>query len=550
MNRPARTLWILGAWALLTAGAACEEGDAPTVQPAPLNCDAIEPGDAPIRRMTRVEYNNTVRDLLGDASAPAAHFVAEEEALGFNNQATSLGVTQLLAEQMMAAAEKVAAGAVVDLKKLIPDCDEVVEGDAKCAQVFIERFGKRAYRRPLAPDEVARLSDLFTWGRGQYDYPSAIALVLQAMLQSPHFLYRVEMGMPDPVEGDVVPLGSYEIASRLSYLLWSSMPDEALLAAADANELATPEQIEAQARRMLEDPKAREAVANFHRQWLKLTHIETVKKDPATYPLYSDDLRSLWSQETEAFLDYVVFDGEGDVETLLSAPYSMMNAELAAFYGIEDPPEGEAWARVELDPATRAGFLTHASLLAVNAKPNQSSPVHRGKFVREMLLCQTLAPPPNDVEIKPPEVKPGVTTRERFSEHSKNVACAGCHALMDPIGFGFEHYDGVGLWRDLDQGLPVDASGNLVQTRDIDGPFNGAVELAKRLASSAEVRQCVATQWFRFGYGRAEGKADACAMAEIQDLFAASGGNVKDLLVALTQTEAFLYRHRHDPTKQ
>ena len=547
MIHKGRLLWIAGAIALV---AACEPGDAPPKnQPEVLNCDPIEPGDAPIRRMTRAEYNNTVRDLLGDASKPASSFVPEEEALGFNNQATSLGVTQLLAEQMMNAAEAISLKAASDLGALMPYCDAVTAGEDACATMFIERFGKRAFRRPLTPAEAARFFELYSWGRTTYDFASGVGLVIQAMLQSPHFLYRVELGMPDPIEADVVPLGPYEIASRLSYLLWNSMPDDDLFAAADAGELATKEQVAAQARRMLEHPRAREAVANFHSQWLKLTHIETVAKSTATYPLYHDGLRSLWRQETEAFLEHVVFDGEGDVATLLAAPYSMMNAELAAFYGVENPPTGEAFERVELDPNERAGILTQASLLAVNAKPNQSSPVHRGKFVREMLLCQLLPPPPNNVEIKPPEVKPGVTTRERFKEHSANPECAACHVLMDPIGFGFEHYDGIGLWREEDQGLPVDASGHLFATRDIDGPFNGAVELAKELASSAEVRQCVATQWFRFGYGRSEGKTDACAMQEIQGAFAASGNNIKELLVALTQTEAFLYRHKPDPTK-
>jgi hypothetical protein len=546
MIHKARLLWIAGAFALV---AACEPDGSSNGQAEVLNCDAIEPGDAPIRRMTRAEYNNTVRDLLGDDSRPASSFVPEEEALGFNNQATSLGVTQLLAEQMMNAAEAISAKAVSDLSALMPYCDPATAGEDACATMFIDRFGKRAFRRPVTPDEAARFFQLFAWGRATYDFASGLGLVIQAMLQSPHFLYRVEMGMPDPVEADVVPLGPYEIASRLSYLIWNSMPDDDLFAAADAGELATKDQIAAQARRMLEHPRARQAVANFHSQWLKLTHIETVAKAQATYPLYHDGLRSLWKQETEAFLEHVVFDGEGDVATLLSAPYSMMNAELAAFYGVANPPSGEAFERVDLDPNERAGLLTQASLLAVNAKPNQSSPVHRGKFVREMLLCQLLPPPPNNVEIKPPEVKPGVTTRERFKEHSANPECASCHVLMDPIGFGFENYDGIGLWRDKDQGLPVDAGGALFATKDIDGTFNGAVELAKRLAESAEVRQCVATQWFRFGYGRAEGKTDACAMAEIQGAFAASGDNIKELLVGLTQTEAFLYRHKPDPTE-
>jgi hypothetical protein len=340
----------------------------------------------------------------------------------------------------------------------------------------------------------------------------------------------------------VVQLGPYEIASRLSYLLWSSMPDDELLAAADAGELATPEQIKAQAERMLEDGRARAAVANFHRQWLELSHLETINKDPATYPAYSEDLRPLWKSETEAFLDYVVFeDAAGDVATLFTAPYSFMNAELAAFYGVEGP-EGGAFQRVDLDPTQRAGFLTHASVLASLAKPNQSSPVHRGKFVRERLLCEILPPPPNNIEIKAPDVTPGVSTRERFSQHRDDPNCATCHVLMDPIGFGFEHYDGIGLWRDNDEGVPVDATGEIAGSRSANGTFDGAIELAHQLAESEQVRQCVVSQWFRFGYGRAEQEEDRCSMDQLQQAFAESGHNIRALLVALTQTEAFRYR--------
>ncbi len=269
------------------------------------------------------------------------------------------------------------------------------------------------------------------------------------MLQSPRFLYRVEMGMPDLLTGqpDVTALDSWEVATRLSFLLWSSIPDEELFAAAEADALGDAASIEKQARRMLEDPRARDAVANFHEQWLGLGKIGTLNKDVAVYPTYTPALRPLWEKETLSFLDHVVFDDDkGDVKTMLTAPYSMMNADLAAFYGVSGP-KGAAFERVDLDPAQRAGLLTQASLLAVNSKPNQSSPIHRGKFVRERLLCQTLAPPPNNVNIQPPEVDPTATTREKFSQHSSDPACAGCHRLMDPIGFGFESYDGIGQFR-------------------------------------------------------------------------------------------------------
>lgn len=503
----------------------------------------VHPGGAPIRRMTRFEYNNAVRDLLGDTTRPADSFVAEEEALGFNNQATALGVTQLLAEQYMEASEGIAARAAKDWSKLLP-CDPAKTGQDVCAAKFILAFGKKAYRRPLAEAESARLQALYAWGKQQYDFSTGLGLVVQAMLQSPRFLYRVEMGMPDPLVGqpEVTALDSWEVAARLSFLLWSSIPDDELFAAAEAGALGDAASIEKQARRMLEDPRARDAVANFHEQWLGLGKIGTLNKDAAIYPTYTPALRPLWEKETLSFLDHVVFDDEqGDVKTMLTAPYSMMNAELAAFYGVSGP-KGAGFERVDLDPTQRAGLLTQASLLAVNSKPNQSSPVHRGKFVRERLLCQTLAPPPNDVNIQPPEVDPTATTREKFSEHSSNPACAGCHRLMDPIGFGFESYDGIGQFRAQDHGLPVDATGELTGTRDSDGAFDGAVELAARLGESADVRECVATQWFRFGYGHGEEKADACAMTQLQEAFRAAGYNVKELLVALTRTDAFRYR--------
>jgi len=219
----------------------------------------------------------------------------------------------------------------------------------------------------------------------------------------------------------------------------------------------------------------------------------------------------------------------------------MMNADLAAFYGITGPTSAK-FEKVDLDPAERSGFLTHASLLALNAKTNQSSPVHRGKFVREMLLCQMMPNPPNDKEIVPPEIDPKATTRQKFDQHSADPYCASCHHLMDPIGFGFEHYDGIGSWRDKDHGFPVDSKGELTGTEDVDGTFDGVPELAKKLAESQEVRQCIATQWFRFGYGRKEADEDACSLQKVDEAFAAAGYDIKELIVALTQTDAFMYR--------
>lgn len=517
------------------------DGKDPDGEDSEALCATITPGTSPIRRMTRVEYNNTVRDLLGDTSNPADSFVTEEEALGFNNQATSLIVTEILADQYMQASEDVAAAAVAERLDQILPCDPQVDA-AACGREFVETFGARAFRRPLSSDEVDRIEGVFSWGLETYDFNTGIEVVIQTILQSPHFLYRVEFGMPDPVEEDVVELTPHEIASRLSYLVWNSMPDDELFDAAAAGELATREQIAEQARRMLDDPKARDAIRNFHDQWLLLDEIEVLNKDASVYPSYSEDLRPMWREETHAFIEHVLLEDDGSVETLFTAPYSVMNATLAEFYGVSGPT-GEAYERVDLDPSQRSGLLTQASILAVTAKADQSSPIHRGKFVREQLLCQILPPPPNDVDIELPEFDPTRTTRERFDAHREDPACNGCHELIDPIGYGFEHYDGVGLYRGDENGLPIDASGEIIATDDIDGPFDGVIELGQKLATSEEVRNCVATQWFRYGFGRGEESVDECSMNVVRESFEASGYNIRELIVALTQTDAFRYRH-------
>jgi len=239
-----------------------------------------------------------------------------------------------------------------------------------------------------------------------------------------------------------------------------------------------------------------------------------------------------------------VFEEHANLETLFTAPYTLMNGELAEFYGVSGPT-GVEFVRVDLDPSKFAGFLTHAGLLALLAKPDRSSPIHRGKFVRETLLCQMLpAPPPNIPE--PPSVDETQTTREQFSQHSSDPSCQSCHQQMDPIGFGFEHFDGIGRYRETEWGQAIDASGELSAT-DVDGPFDGVVELAARLASSEQVEDCMVEQWFRFGYGRGPTEDDACSVAMIQADFAAADHDIQALIIALTQTPAFRTRHRVDP---
>ena len=507
--------------------------------------------DTPIRRLTRFEYNNTVRDLLGDTTNPADVLPPEEEVAGFDNQAAALTSSDLLIEQYMKVAEGVGARAVLDVNALLPGCDPGFDGSDACALSFIGDFGRRAFRRPLSQTEVELLKSVFDWAINEPDlgrFEDGIQVVIEAVLQSPAFLYRPELGDEIPVEGDVVPFTSWEMATKLSYMLWNTMPDAVLFAAAEADELTTKEQIAAQATRMLDDDRARDLIRNFHSQWLLLTHLDTVTKDTSVYPAFSASLRPLWTEEIRAFVEHVILEGDGSLQTLLTANYSFMNEELATFYGddVLDSVAGPEFRQVQLDPERRAGLLTSAGLMAAHANANQSSPVFRGKFVREQLMCNTLPPPPNDLVIEPPELDPNKTTKEQFEEIGANPACAGCHTLMNPIGFIFEHYDGVGLWRDEQNGIPIDALGEVVQTDDIDGEYDGALEFAAALAQSTQVQECVSSQWFRFAYNRTVTEEDRCSVDQLNDVFRSSNFNIRSLLVALTQTNAFLYRRAVD----
>ena len=503
---------------------------------------APRPGPSFIRRVTRVEYENTLRDLLGDTSGLAADFPPEEKRLGFDNNAEALSISPVLAEQYMLAAESAATTAVDARWSALVPC-AVTTADAAavsdCGGAFIAAFGKKAYRRPLDPDDVAALTAAFNAGKAT-DLKTGIRLVIEVALQSPRFLYRVELGSAAQPGQAVVKLDDWEMASRLSYLLWHSMPDDALFAAAAAGTLTDAAGVQAQVRRMIDDPKARSVAADFNAQWLRVGEIGSVEKMTSVFPGYSASIAALMEQETTRFLDSVTWDGAGDLTTILTAPFTMVNGPLASYYGMSGVT-GAAFVKAPLDGTHRAGVLSQGGLLSLLAKANQTSPVHRGKFVREQLLCDQLPPPPANLMIKPPELSSTLTTRQRFTQHSIDPACTGCHHLMDPIGLGFESFDGAGVYRATENGQPVDDSGE-IKDSDVTGPFHGVAEMAAKLASSEQVRSCVTAKWFRYGYGRGETDADACSMEALKAQFAAGGYKIRDLIIALTQTDAFLYR--------
>lgn len=518
----------------------------------PLLCEEATGAATPMRRLSRVEYDYVIEDLLGLTASHAAAFPADDSTIGFEVGVT---VSDRLARDYLGAGETIAREVVgteeapLDLADIDPslecaaDLPEGTTADA-CAADFIRSFGRRAFRRPVTDDEVTALTDLFRTGRELSDFRTGIQLVLNAILVSPNFLYRFEDTPQDAAVGDVIAVRDYELASRLSFYLWRSMPDDELLGAAEAGELRTAEDVEAQARRMMDDARFARSYEDFFRQWLGLDRLANLEKDPELYGDWNPALRTSLGHSLNAFLASTV--ESGSVEDLLLGGYAFVDEPTAALLGVSIPSgatmRDDGLYRVELPEDERAGLLTHPALLALLGKTNQSDPIHRGIFVRTRMLCEQLEPAPNDVDTTPPDLAPGLTTRERFDMHRNEPRCASCHTLIDPIGFGFENYDGIGRFREFEEGHAIDASGMVNAGGDANGAFDGAIELSERLSESRTFHACMTSQMFRFASGRIETRSDACSTLDLRARFEDSGWDLRELIVGITQTDDFLHR--------
>ncbi len=530
-----------------TAGAR-DTGPGPNPSLPSASCEgSASPGESPLRRLSRFEYDNTVRDLLGEGSAPASNTLPGEEAgNGFGNDANVLTVSRLLVDGLTSIAKRIAERAT-DAERLqqTAPCAAAGSGDlgaeSTCADAFIYDFGLRAFRRPLEPREVQLLKSTYDMGvRVRGNYAAGVQAVVETILQAPQFLYRIEFGTPVADNPELLRPTDYEMATRLSYLFWGSTPDQSLLDAAAAGQLSTPEQILEHARRLLADPRARQMVTYFHDKLFGLEGLNRWERSTELYPSYTPAIGQLLKQETETFLEYVVFEGDGLLSTVYGSDFTFLNQPLAEFYGVPGV-SGEAFQRVPLNPAQRKGVLTQAGIMMRQTPGNRSNPIVRAKWLMTNVLCQQIPDPPKELMVVEPEFVEGTTTRQRFSQH-RQPSCEACHVLLDPLGLGFENFDGVGLWRDDEDGLPIDASGE-VASSDIAGPFNGPVEFATKVAQSADAQSCYVSKWLTFSYGRTEDlQLDQCNRSVMLQAFEGSGGNIQQLLLAITQTDAFLYR--------
>lgn len=498
--------------------------EAPCAVDPELVCEVPWPGTRRVRRLTRAEYASTVRDLTGVDDVGVV-FTADSVVNGYDNDADALTASPLLVEQWLEAAERV-ADALVSRPDGPASCPSGQH--ETCARDFIEAFGARAFRRPLDDTDRARYLDLYR-GVGPVDgHAEGVRDVVIGMLISPHFLYRMELGEAAG-DGLTYVLTPHEVAAELSYLFWGSMPDDELLRAADEGELSSPEGVAEQARRLLADRRSDAAMSRFFNQWLGTDPIRVVPRDGVLYAGFDDGVRAAMAADLERFVGAVLRDGEGTLDELLTRAAPITDGELAAFVG--DDADAE-----------RVGLLGRPAVLAVHALPQSSSPIHRGKLVRERFLCQELAPPPPGLAAEVPPLDPELTTRERFTRHASDDVCAGCHRLMDPIGFGLEAFDGVGRIRSSVSGRAIDDAGAIVDSPASDGTFEGLGELASLLAESADVEQCFVEQWLQFGYGQEPGPALGCFEEDLLETFVASGGSIEALVVGLTQTPRFLTR--------
>jgi len=509
------------------------------VSPSNPTSTIQHPTSVPVmRRLTHSQYNHTVRDLLGDQTSPATQFPPEDFVNGFQNQADAQSIPALLEEAYSMAAEKLARNAFRggDTNGLIP-CKQ----DEKCRAQFVRDFGLKAFRRPLGAKEVERYLKLFA---GQKDFIVGAQLVVEAMLQSPNFLFRVERG------GAAKP---YEVASRLSYFLWDTMPDSALFGTAKAGDLDTTTGVEKIARRMLADPRAKQSLDEFVTQWLRFDRLVNTVKDRASFPMFNPELAAAMTEETRLLVSDAVWNNR-DFMTVFRSDYGFLNSDLANLYKFPAPPAEFQRVQFPAD-SDRAGLLGEATFLALTSKPADTSPTARGLFVREQFLCQHVPdPPPGTNSNLPPvtEAKPQ-TNRDRLSMHLTSPVCASCHRLIDPIGFGLEKFDAIGGRRDKlvltfrggrkeRTKEPTKAVLELDTTGEISGlpnsGFQSPKELGRVLAESGECQQCVVKQLFRFAFGRPETAADRPVIEAAFDNFRNSQFKFQELMVALAMAQA------------
>jgi hypothetical protein len=499
-------------------------------------CAAPSLPESPLRHLTQIEFDNTVREVFDVDELPLAVFPLErrdEPGLG------PIGARHIELYHQFAHDFAIQATSSAEALDETTDCDLASEGEAACKERLFARRIAPLWRRPLDAEERSDLEEVFANGAELGGgFAGGVRAVLEVALQSPEFVYHLEFGEPLDVPADDPRAGwgrptPYEMASRLSYLYWEAPPDDELVAAAERGGLRSQDEIREQAGRLLAGDAAKRMTRPFYFNLLDIRQ----RPWPSTGAL-TEELQGYMFSETTHFVDHATFGEPGDFASLLTDPTTWVNEELATYYGIPGVT-GEAFVRVELDSTRRGGILTQGSFLVSHTTPGSSHPFFRGLRIFTQLLCQELPAPPVVVGLLPLENTSDMTTRQKFEIVNTQPECAQCHRETQQLGYALEHFDHLGLWRDTDNGRPVDATGTLAVT-DAAGSFNGAVELARLIVSSSDAKRCFASKWLAHAYGRALGSADACSLDQVERAF--TQGRIRDLLVAIALSDGFRYR--------
>ncbi|MBW3623627.1 MAG: DUF1592 domain-containing protein [Armatimonadetes bacterium] len=503
--------------------------------------EAVSPGRVTLRRLNRLEYKNTIRDLMGVDFTGVEDFPSDDVGYGFDNIGDVLSLPPMLMEKYLGAAEEIVAKGYPSVVKALPKDPAAREAYAR---EVLTKFTRRAFRRPVQPAEVDRLINLVKLSeKHKLGFDEGMKLALGATLVSPHFLYRIEQNRA--VGGaKTYRLGNYELASRLSYFLWSSMPDETLFAKASAGKLRDSKELEAEVRRMLKDPKAKGLVENFGSQWLQTRRLKEFKPDPEEFPNFDEKLRAAMLAETDLFFEAVVKE-DRSVLDFLDGDYTFVNERLAKHYGIPGI-KGPNFRRVSLKGTNRGGVITQASILTLTSNPTRTSPVKRGKWIMEQLLNDAPPPPPPNVpELEETKaVSAALPLRKRLEQHREDPKCASCHSRMDPMGFALENFDGTGQWRTQDGKFKIDATDKLPDGRMI----NGASGLSKILKENKEqFAKALTERMMTFALGRGLENYDHCAVDAISDTLKKNDYKISSLMIAIVKSDPFQMRGVETP---
>jgi hypothetical protein len=502
----------------------------------------LDTGRTVIRRLNRTEYTLTVRDLLGTSMKPLASLDAESATDFFDTIGEFLSISPLQVETMEAAAsaltDELFALPETDTKRTkVLVCTPTPGDEATCARRILTTFARRAFRRPASTAEIDSLMALIDKVRAGGTYNDGLKAAITAVLLSPHFLYKEETSVGVAADAPPKLLNAFELATRLSYFLWSTMPDEALAASADAGKLVSnPAELAAEVDRMLADPKAETLSSNFARQWLSLSRLDpaNVNINTTVYPGYNPALPASAQQETTTFFAHLISNNL-PLSSLIDADFTYADALLAKHYGVM--ATGTSLTRVSLAGTPRAGLLTQTSFLMGNAHPDVSSPVQRGDWVLHRILCAATPPPPNNVDLSFERGPTGVTARDVLEGHRADPKCAGCHNIIDPLGLGLENFDSIGAYRTMDNGAPVDASG----TYPGGAAFSSATELSRMIAQDPRYPTCVTKNILTYGVGRSFASSESLTYADAlsKRAMAAGAGKWRSWVSMVAASDAF-----------